>query len=128
MGLSDALSDHCKKFHDKTKNQWAERADFETVNGKYTLIQRDYGETEPAATTEAEGAAPSQQPVSAHPTCESSSDSDVPPPPPSPRWRGWACYTVPSSDGSANSIAQHRPARWHSRGGRPRSSNSKPSQ
>ena len=30
------------KFKDKTRNQWSDRANFQSVPGKYTLIERDY--------------------------------------------------------------------------------------
>ena len=53
MGLEEAKKDFCKKFHDKTKNEWAERARFETVAGKYTLLHRDYGKAAPAAARDA---------------------------------------------------------------------------
>ena len=35
-----AKSDFCKKFWDKTKNQWADRDKFRTVSGKYTLLEK----------------------------------------------------------------------------------------
>jgi poly [ADP-ribose] polymerase len=35
-----------KKFHDKTKNQFAARAKFVAVKGKYTLIETDFGAEE----------------------------------------------------------------------------------
>ncbi len=38
-----------KKFQDKTKNDWADRDDFEPKSGKYTLLARDYGTDAPAA-------------------------------------------------------------------------------
>ncbi|KAK9708347.1 hypothetical protein K7432_009695 [Basidiobolus ranarum] len=34
------------KFKSKTKNNWADRGDFQTFPGKYTLLERDYGEEE----------------------------------------------------------------------------------
>ncbi|CAI4225979.1 unnamed protein product [Auanema sp. JU1783] len=40
--LEDAKACFCKKFHDKTYNEWSERHDFERVPGKYTLIEMDY--------------------------------------------------------------------------------------
>jgi len=33
------VSDFEKKFYDKTRNQWAERAKFKAVAGKYTLLE-----------------------------------------------------------------------------------------
>ena len=42
--MDDALGDFCKKFFDKTKNEWSERGDFEKVNGKYDLVEQDFGE------------------------------------------------------------------------------------
>ena len=41
--LDDAIDDFSKKFFDKTKNDFCERADFVHVPGKYDYIQRDYG-------------------------------------------------------------------------------------
>lgn len=40
-----AVKDFEKKFKDKTKNNWADRASFQPVAGKYTLIEMD-GEEE----------------------------------------------------------------------------------
>lgn len=40
--LDEAKRAFGNKFHDKTKNQWSERDDFEPYPGKYTLLQRDY--------------------------------------------------------------------------------------
>jgi predicted DNA-binding WGR domain protein len=57
--LHGALEDFTKKFHDKTKNAWAERANFSTVSGKYTLIERDYGADAPAAAPAAPAASSS---------------------------------------------------------------------
>lgn len=34
-----AEKDFCKKFHDKTRNDWEDRAKFKPVTGKYTLIE-----------------------------------------------------------------------------------------
>jgi len=48
MSLAAAKADHCKKFHDKTKNEWHARDSFAPKSGKYTLLARDYG-TESAA-------------------------------------------------------------------------------
>ena len=53
MGLAEAKADFEKKFHDKTKNAWAGRDHFAAVPGKYTLIERDYGEEEEAAAKKA---------------------------------------------------------------------------
>ncbi|KAI8926209.1 poly polymerase catalytic domain-containing protein [Entophlyctis helioformis] len=41
---AQAFSDFCKKFTDKTKNQWSERANFVKHPGKYFLIERDFGQ------------------------------------------------------------------------------------
>jgi poly [ADP-ribose] polymerase len=68
MGLGPAKKDFESKFHDKTKNKWQERHDFEPVAGKYTLIERDYGTedgAEDAAKTSA--AASSDAPALAPP-------------------------------------------------------------
>lgn len=43
-GKLDALNDFSKKFFDKTRNEWPERADFQKVNGKYDLVEQDFGE------------------------------------------------------------------------------------
>ena len=48
-----AKTDFCKKFWDKTKNQWADRDKFRTVSGKYTLLEKDYGQDEPPASAAA---------------------------------------------------------------------------
>ena len=37
--LASAVKDFEKKFSDKTKNKWANRASFAPVPGKYTLIE-----------------------------------------------------------------------------------------
>ncbi|ESN90185.1 hypothetical protein HELRODRAFT_194677 [Helobdella robusta] len=37
----------CKKFQDKTKNQWTERDSFEKVAGKYDIVHIDYKTKEP---------------------------------------------------------------------------------
>lgn len=37
-----AKSSFCSKFTDKTKNQWSNRGNFVSYNGKYTLLERDY--------------------------------------------------------------------------------------
>ena len=44
QGREDALNDFCKKFWDKTRNEWAERHDFGKVAGKYDLVEQDFGE------------------------------------------------------------------------------------
>lgn len=38
-GVEPAIKEFCKKFSDKTKNQWDNRANFTPVAGKYTLIE-----------------------------------------------------------------------------------------
>ena len=38
MPLEQAKRDFTTKFKDKTKNEWASRANFSVVSGKYTLI------------------------------------------------------------------------------------------
>lgn len=40
--LNKAVSVFTKKFHDKTKNEWSERQNFQKVPGKYDLIHMDY--------------------------------------------------------------------------------------
>ena len=47
-GKEDALNDFCKKFFDKTRNEWVERGEFQKVNGKYDLVEQDFGEAEVA--------------------------------------------------------------------------------
>ena len=37
--LASAVKSFEKKFKDKTKNNWAQRASFNPVKGKYTLIE-----------------------------------------------------------------------------------------
>ena len=42
IGYSDvnaAIKDFEKKFKDKTKNNWSNRAKFQAVPGKYTMIE-----------------------------------------------------------------------------------------
>ncbi|KAI8917773.1 poly polymerase catalytic domain-containing protein [Powellomyces hirtus] len=39
-----AISEFHKKFHDKTRNQWEDRDNFEKVPGKYFLIEREFGD------------------------------------------------------------------------------------
>jgi len=41
--VAGAKNEFCKKFKDKTRNDWNDRECFEHVQGKYDLIQRDYG-------------------------------------------------------------------------------------
>ena len=36
---SAAIKDFEKKFKDKTKNNWSDRANFQAVKGKYTLLE-----------------------------------------------------------------------------------------
>jgi poly [ADP-ribose] polymerase len=39
--VNKAIQDFEKKFKDKTKNNWADRANFQPVSGKYTLLEMD---------------------------------------------------------------------------------------
>lgn len=39
--LEAAEKEFCKKFKDKTKNNWEERETFTAVKGKYTLLEMD---------------------------------------------------------------------------------------
>ena len=39
--VDPAIKDFEKKFKDKTRNAWANRASFSAVPGKYTLIEMD---------------------------------------------------------------------------------------
>ena len=57
MSLGAARADHCKKFHDKTKNEWHARGSFAPQSGKYTLLARDYGTDSAAAAPDAAAAA-----------------------------------------------------------------------
>ena len=41
-----AIKSFEKKFKDKTSNNWANRANFSPVKGKYTLIEMDSGADE----------------------------------------------------------------------------------
>eukprot|EP00696_Hemimastix_kukwesjijk_P019757 gnl/Hemi2/9123_TR3166_c0_g1_i1.p1 gnl/Hemi2/9123_TR3166_c0_g1~~gnl/Hemi2/9123_TR3166_c0_g1_i1.p1 ORF type:complete len:659 (-),score=334.21 gnl/Hemi2/9123_TR3166_c0_g1_i1:220-2196(-) len=41
-----AINSFHKKFNEKTRNQWDNRASFRAVPGKYTLIELDYGDDE----------------------------------------------------------------------------------
>ena len=43
LDLAAALKDHKKKFKDKTKNAWEDRADFVKHDKKYHYLERDYG-------------------------------------------------------------------------------------
>lgn len=43
LSLEMALDDFRKKFKDKTKNEWDERANFVKHDKKYQLLERDYG-------------------------------------------------------------------------------------
>lgn len=42
--VNDAIKSFEKKFKDKTKNDWNNKANFQPVSGKYTLIEMDGGE------------------------------------------------------------------------------------
>ncbi|XP_067398636.1 poly [ADP-ribose] polymerase 2 [Emydura macquarii macquarii] len=59
--LAQAKEIFTKKFFDKTKNHWAERAKFQKVPGKYDLLQMDYG---PPAAEPSCGGAPRPEPAS----------------------------------------------------------------
>ncbi len=39
--VDQAIKDFEKKFKDKTKNNWADRANFQVASGKYTLLEMD---------------------------------------------------------------------------------------
>src|SRR5690349_10169633 len=68
--LERAKTLFCRKFADKTRNEWAARAHFEKVYGKYDLILRDYAEEEEAAAAAA-----------AKPKKEEEEEADKPVPP-----------------------------------------------
>ena len=55
MDLPSAKKEFEKKFHDKTKNRWSNRDQFQVVSGKYTLLHKDYGADADAATEESLG-------------------------------------------------------------------------
>jgi len=42
---AEAIKEFEKKFSDKTKNKWADRADFKPAAGKYTLVEIDHSAT-----------------------------------------------------------------------------------
>ncbi len=44
--MDTAIKEFKKKYNDKTRNNWDERADFNPVPGKYTLIEMEAGEEE----------------------------------------------------------------------------------
>ena len=46
MDFDGALKEFKKKFRDKTKNKWEEKASFTPHSGKYTLIEMDDGDEE----------------------------------------------------------------------------------
>ena len=50
-GAEDAVKSFEKKFKDKTKNDWKDRANFVPHSGKYTLIEMDASEDTSSATT-----------------------------------------------------------------------------
>ena len=50
--LDEAKSEFSKKFHDKTRNHWAERDQFEKVAGKYDLVKMDYSNSNTDRTTD----------------------------------------------------------------------------
>ena len=51
--VSDSIKEFEKKFSDKTKNKWANRANFEAKTGKYTLIEMGDDDEEEDARIEA---------------------------------------------------------------------------
>ena len=46
LGIDGAIKDFEKKFRDKTRNAWKNRASFVPSAGKYTLIEVEVGEEE----------------------------------------------------------------------------------
>ncbi len=40
--LDEAKNFFCKKFYDKTKNEWSSKDSFVKVHGKYDLVEKDY--------------------------------------------------------------------------------------
>ena len=40
--LGKAKDLFCRKFYDKTKNEWEFKDEFEKVHGKYDIVQKDY--------------------------------------------------------------------------------------
>ncbi|KAJ3046051.1 Poly [ADP-ribose] polymerase 2 [Rhizophlyctis rosea] len=67
LSLDAAKRSFEKKFHDKTKNRWEDRADFEKVAGKYFLIERDFSnedEAEEAEVKDEEDKKPAKTPDS----------------------------------------------------------------
>ena len=68
MDLPSAKKEFEKKFHDKTKNRWANRDQFQVVSGKYTLLHKDYGADADAAAADddadgADGTGEAKKPV-----------------------------------------------------------------
>lgn len=51
--MNDAIKSFEKKFKDKTKNDWKDRASFKPSPGKYTLIEMDGGGGEEEEESEA---------------------------------------------------------------------------
>ncbi|ORC82980.1 poly(ADP-ribose) polymerase [Trypanosoma theileri] len=44
--VQDAVRSYCKKFYEKTRNCWSNRANFKKVEGQYYLMDIDYGAEE----------------------------------------------------------------------------------
>ena len=68
MDLPSAKKEFEKKFHDKTKNRWSNRDQFQVVSGKYTLLHKDYGADADAAAADddadgADGTGEAKKPV-----------------------------------------------------------------
>ena len=100
MSKEQAKDDFCKKFSDKTKNDWHRRDSFRTVPGKYTLIERDYG---------AETAPPAPAPTSSKVAVTSRLDPRVQVSHPPPPWQ--LPGPLPASSRHLARRARLRP--WH---------------
>ena len=74
-----AAQDFEKKFQDKTKNKWANRADFKAAEGKYTLVEIDHSATAAQESKLAGLASPSKDSTPAAPPVEKYADSKLPP-------------------------------------------------
>jgi len=58
LSLDAAKKAFDKKFHDKTKNKWADRLNFKPAAGKYTLIEMDHAGDEEVAAEDPKGGGP----------------------------------------------------------------------
>lgn len=79
--LSAAVAAFKKKFHDKTRNDWDNKANFVKVPGKYYLMQIDYSSTAADDDDDDGGAAsPSKKARTQSPTAAAATPSTLPKP------------------------------------------------